>query len=105
MNSTYFVLAFTAASISIIHTASGPDHYLPFIVLSRSRRWSMSKTIFLTILCGLGHVLSSVVLGLIGVFLGWHLNKISWLGTAVVWGLLFVVWTQVCLYESFSQAF
>lgn len=92
MNSTYFVLAFTAASISIIHTASGPDHYLPFIVLSRSRRWSMSKTIFLTILCGLGHVLSSVVLGLIGVFLGWHLNKISWFqdmrGNISGWALL-----------------
>lgn len=37
----------------------------------------MPKTIMLTIVCGLGHILSSVVLGLIGFFLGWQLNKIT----------------------------
>ncbi len=92
MNSTFIVLALTAASISIIHTAAGPDHYLPFIVLSRSRKWTMTKTIFLTIACGFAHVFSSVLLGLMGVYLGWHLNKISWFqdirGNMSGWALL-----------------
>lgn len=91
MSTTLYALAITAITISFFHTASGPDHYLPFIVLSKSRKWSMSKTVFLTIVCGLGHVLSSVVLGLIGVYLGWQLNKISWLqdvrGNVSSWAL------------------
>lgn len=92
MTSTLIALAFTAITISFFHTASGPDHYLPFIVLSRSRKWSRLKTIILTITCGLGHVLSSVVLGLGGLFLGWQLNKLSWLqdvrGNVSSWALL-----------------
>lgn len=91
MITTLYALALTAITISFFHTASGPDHYLPFIVLSKSRKWSVSKTVFLTIVCGLGHVLSSVVLGAIGVFLGWQLNKITWLqdvrGNVSSWAL------------------
>ncbi len=78
MDSTLWALIITAISISFIHTASGPDHYLPFIVLSRSKKWSQAKTIFWVVLCGFGHILSSVILGLIGVFLGWQMDKISW---------------------------
>jgi sulfite exporter TauE/SafE len=73
-----WALSITAISISSIHTMSGPDHYLPFIVLSRSGRWSPFKTYMLTVVCGLGHILSSVILGLIAVVLGWQLNRISW---------------------------
>ncbi|AFL97859.1 hypothetical protein [Ornithobacterium rhinotracheale] len=92
MNTTLLALAITSISISFVHTASGPDHYLPFIVLSKSKRWSMFKTTFIVIICGLGHVLSSVLLGLVGVFLGWQLNKISWFqdirGNVSGWALL-----------------
>ena len=69
------LICLTVISISALHTFSGPDHYLPFIVLSRSKKWSLQKTILWTSLCGLAHVLSSVVLGLIGIVLGWTLSK------------------------------
>lgn len=92
ITATLFSLCITAFTIAFLHTASGPDHYLPFIVLSRSRGWSVSKNILITVLCGLGHVFSSVVLGLIGVVLGWQLSKISWLqdvrGNISGWALL-----------------
>lgn len=78
-HSQLIALALTAITISCLHTASGPDHYLPFVVLSRSRKWSRSRTIFLTIICGIGHILSSVLIGFVGVFLGWQLTKITWL--------------------------
>jgi len=65
----------TVISISALHTFSGPDHYLPFIVLSRSKKWSLKKTLFWTSLCGLAHVLSSVFLGLLGITLGWTVAK------------------------------
>ncbi len=64
------ILYFTAASIAFIHTLIGPDHYLPFIMISRARSWSYQKTIFVTFLCGIGHVLGSVVLGFVGIIFG-----------------------------------
>lgn len=70
------LLCLTVISISAIHTFSGPDHYLPFIVLSRSKKWSLPKTILWTSLCGLAHVLSSVVLGVLGILLGVTVSKL-----------------------------
>jgi sulfite exporter TauE/SafE len=78
MSAELITLALSAASVSFLHTASGPDHYLPFVVLSRSKQWTISKTIFWTTLCGIGHILSSLFVGAIGLFLGWQLANISW---------------------------
>ncbi len=72
------VLIITAISIASLHTLTGPDHYLPFIALSKARGWSLSKTIGWTIVCGSGHVLSSVLLGLGGAALGWSFYKLNW---------------------------
>ena len=54
------LLLLTAASIGFLHTLIGPDHYLPFIVLARARQWTLGRTALITLLCGLGHVLSSI---------------------------------------------
>jgi len=70
MSHEIWLLTVTAASIGFVHTVLGPDHYLPFIVIGRARRWPLAKTLFISFLCGLGHVLSSVVLGLLGIALG-----------------------------------
>ncbi len=94
-------LILTTVSIAFLHTIAGPDHYLPFIALSRSRSWSLQKTITCTVACGVGHVLSSVLLGLGGAALGWSFSKISWLenvrGGFAAWllftfGLLYTLW-------------
>ncbi len=77
MNQEILVIAGAAASIGFIHTLVGPDHYLPFIVISRARQWRLSKTLFVSFLCGLGHVLSSVVLGFIGIALGIAVFKLE----------------------------
>jgi len=92
MEDSLFVLLVTAASIGFFHTILGPDHYLPFILLSRSRNWTTVKTLFVTVLCGLGHVGGSIVLGLLGVFLGWGLHSIELLdntrGNIAAWLLI-----------------
>lgn len=77
MNDAIMLLAATAAGLGFFHTLFGPDHYLPFIVMSKARNWSLPKTMLITFLCGLGHVLSSVVLGLIGVAFGLALGKLQ----------------------------
>ena len=72
-----YLLYFTAASVGFFHTLLGPDHYVPFIVLSKARNWSKSKTLWITFISGVGHVGSSVILGILGVALGISLNKLE----------------------------
>ena len=45
MESDLGILALTAATIGFVHTVTGPDHYLPFIVIGRARRWSLGRTL------------------------------------------------------------
>lgn len=94
------LLSVTAISIGFIHTILGPDHYLPFIVLSEAKKWSLKKTMFITFLCGLGHVASSVVLGLVGIAVGISLKKLvdieSFRGNIAAWlfiafGLVYMI--------------
>ena len=61
---TLAALLLTAVLTGMIHTIAGPDHYLPFVAISKSRNYGWSKTLFWTILCGIGHVGSAIVLAL-----------------------------------------
>lgn len=70
MSRELVVLLGTAASLGFVHTILGPDHYVPFIALSKVRGWNAWKTSVITFLCGIGHVLSSIVLGFVGIALG-----------------------------------
>ncbi len=96
-----FLLGTSTLSISILHTLTGPDHYLPFIVLSKSKRWSLQTTLFWTFICGIGHLASSVVLGLLGAWLGWTMSTLLHIesnrGTWVAWifiviGVAYTIW-------------
>ena len=101
MSNELLILIIAAASIGFLHTLLGPDHYIPFIMMSRSGRWSLRKTTLVTILCGIGHVLSSVVLGILGVTFGIAVSKLemfeSFRGNIATWaliafGLIYFVW-------------
>ncbi|NQT94081.1 MAG: hypothetical protein HQ559_15065, partial [Lentisphaerae bacterium] len=101
MNAEIVVLLGTAALIGLVHTLLGPDHYLPFIVMSRARRWSMTRTALVTLACGLGHVLSSVLLGMVGVAFGVGVARLEifegFRGSVAAWlliafGLTYFVW-------------
>jgi nickel/cobalt transporter (NicO) family protein len=76
MNNSIALLSVTAISIGFLHTILGPDHYLPFIVLSQAKKWTLRKTMIITFFCGIGHVLSSVILGLIGIGVGISVTKL-----------------------------
>jgi nickel/cobalt transporter (NicO) family protein len=101
MTSGLTVLVLTAASIGFFHTLFGPDHYLPFIVMAKARKWSLAKTAWITILCGIGHIGSSVVLGIVGITLGIAVKQLelveSFRGNLAAWaliafGLVYFVW-------------
>jgi ABC-type nickel/cobalt efflux system permease component RcnA len=76
------VLCATAAAIAGFHTLLGPDHYLPFVAMSRAGGWSLRKTIVVTVACGIGHVAGSVLLGLAGIALGAALFRLEAVETA-----------------------
>jgi len=100
------VLLSTAIGIGFLHTLIGVDHSLPFVVLGRAQGWSVRKLLTITILCGLGHVLSSVVLGLVGIALGVAAERLQWIETRrgeisawllIGFGLAYATWA---LYRS-----
>jgi len=66
-----------AASIGFLHTLLGPDHYGPFIMMFWARNWSAAMTVAITLICALGHIAGSVVLGLVGVSLGLTLKGLE----------------------------
>src|SRR4030042_2085749 len=86
------ILAGTAATIGLVYTIFGPDHYLPFIALSKARNWGTGKTALVTFLCGLGHILSSIILGFIGIAIGAAIFSIeaieSFRGEIAAWFLI-----------------
>lgn len=101
MNKEIIILCFTAASIGFLHTVFGPDHYLPFVVMSKARGWSLAKTNFITFLCGIGHIMSSVVLGFIGIIFGIAVMRLeafeTFRGNIAAWaligfGLVYFIW-------------
>ncbi|MEM8982352.1 MAG: hypothetical protein AAGC71_04960 [Pseudomonadota bacterium] len=70
ISSEIALLLVTAASIGVVHTLIGPDHYLPFVALARERGWSLSRTLNTTALCGIGHCAGSVIIGFVGIAFG-----------------------------------
>ena len=92
MENNLLLLCLTAAGIGALHTALGPDHYLPFVVMARSERWSRRKALRVTLACGLGHVLSSMLLGAVGIALGVAVGRLEKIETVrgglAVWGLI-----------------
>ena len=95
------VLALTAAAIAFVHTLLGPDHYLPFVAMAKARGWSLQKTIRVTLICGVGHLVGSVLLGIAGITLGIQLASLEWLesmrGNLAAWlligfGLAYLGW-------------
>ena len=109
MHTELQVLLTAAVTIACLHTFSGPDHYIPFIALSKARNWSFGKTLCWTVVCGCGHVWSSILLGLGGAAIGWSLSKVEWLeevrGGLAGWmllgfGVVYGIWGLVNVYRN-----
>jgi ABC-type nickel/cobalt efflux system permease component RcnA len=86
------LLIVTAAWLALFHTVIGVDHYIPFVALSKANNWPLRKTLFIVFLCGIGHVLGSIVLGFLGIALGSAVTALtnieSWRGELAVWFLI-----------------
>lgn len=101
MTPEILLLCGSAATIAFVHTLLGPDHYLPFVALAKSRGWSLGKALRTTLLCGSGHIVGSVVLGFVGIYASIQLNALEWIegfrGDLAAWalisfGLVYLAW-------------
>ena len=101
MSPEILLLCGTAATIAFVHTLAGPDHYLPFVALAKSRQWSLSRALGTTLVCGSGHIVGSVLLGFIGIYASIQLNALEWIegirGDLAAWalvsfGLVYMAW-------------
>lgn len=92
MNLEIMPLISVAAITGIVHTIVGPDHYLPFIALAKARSWSRKMTAWITFFCGLGHILSSVVIGYLAIGLRISLGSLhvieSYRSDFAAWALI-----------------
>jgi ABC-type nickel/cobalt efflux system permease component RcnA len=84
-------LALPGLAVAFFHAAI-PTHWLPFVLVSRARRWSRGKTLAVVVLAGLGHVLVTTVLGFLIAWFGFELNSRAgqWFPWAAA-GILFLL--------------
>lgn len=101
---TLEILLMTSVSIGFIHTLIGVDHALPFVALGKARSWSLTKTLLITAVCGLGHVAGSVILGAIGIGFGVALETLKLIegfrGEVTAWliigfGIAYASWSFI----------
>ncbi|MCP4051248.1 MAG: hypothetical protein GY730_11160 [bacterium] len=101
INQETTVLLSLAVSTGFLHTVTGPDHYLPFIVMSKAGKWSKSKTAWITLLSGSGHLLSSIIAGTAGIIFGVAVSKLKIIDSVrgefaawalIIFGLVYLLW-------------
>ncbi len=94
-------VALTAAGLGAMHTLLGPDHYVPFAAMARAGKWSRTRTIVITLLSGLAHVGSSVLLAAVGIMFGVAAKRLHFIESyrghlaafaLIGFGLLYFLW-------------
>src|SRR6202166_780796 len=59
-----FLLVGAVAAVGVLHTIV-PDHWVPITLIARQRGWSKSETARASLIAGIGHVLSTLVIALV----------------------------------------
>lgn len=106
MNGLSWALVAAAAAVGALHTMA-PDHWMPFAALARARGWTPLRATRTTVVCGLGHVTVSAVLGIAALYVGLEVMKLigsrlEGLATYLLmaFGTLYMIWG---LHRSFRR--
>ena len=93
-----WTLVLAAATVGALHTLA-PDHWMPFAALARARGWTPVRALRTTIVCGLGHVTVSALLGIAALSVGVRLaeligGKLASLAPALLmlFGTIYMLW-------------
>ena len=91
---TLSVLLGLAVADAVLHTLAGPDHYLPFVMIAKSRGYSILRALAWTFVCGIGHVGSALLIALVFMYASHLLTEsdMEWLnenrGDLAAWALI-----------------
>jgi hypothetical protein len=61
MSGTGLLIA-TVGAVGVLHTLV-PDHWLPISIIARQRRWNAARTASAAAIAGIGHTISTLLLG------------------------------------------
>src|SRR3954454_23077988 len=61
------ILSFSAAFVGLVHSLA-PGHWLPVVLMAKSRRWPMRTAVLGASVVAAGHILLSILLGLLSIF-------------------------------------
>lgn len=99
MDTPNLSLLATAIGTAVLHTAI-PDHWLPFVLIGRTREWSVWRTARLTALAGIIHLAVSFALALLALSLGKAVGTQLGEGLEhaagpllIAFGLVYAVWS------------
>lgn len=93
-------LLVAAGSVAFFHSLA-PDHWLPFVALAKSSRWSLRRLGWISTFAGIGHVASSLLLGFVGLWAGLAVHRLqgieAWRGGMGIWlligfGVAYALW-------------
>ncbi|MDN3514020.1 MAG: hypothetical protein NG747_06440 [Candidatus Brocadia sp.] len=76
--------------IALTH-AIMPNHWMPFALIGKGQKWSLTKTILITAVTGLGHSITTNLLGFIIAFLGFHITKYAETVAEPMGGIILIV--------------
>jgi nickel/cobalt transporter (NicO) family protein len=60
-----------------------PNHWLPIIAIGKQKQWTLGQITQITLLAGLAHALSTVLIGWALAFLGWQMGSVA--SSALQW--------------------
>ncbi len=63
MHSTTIPLFLVAAGVAGFLHSILPDHWVPRAVVARTKQWSLVRTVLVSFLASIGHVVTSIVIG------------------------------------------
>jgi hypothetical protein len=97
-DSLFISLVLAAITVGSLHSLA-PDHWVPIAAVGRARGWSSLRTSRVALLCGVGHVTVSVMLGLLALAFGAQLlqsfgeQMVSVAGLLLIgFGTAYAVW-------------
>jgi nickel/cobalt exporter len=94
------ILALSSAFVGLVHSLA-PGHWLPVVLMAKTKRWSMQQAAFGAIVAASGHILVSLSLGLLASLIGHtffegSLHKVEenagWI--LVVFGIFYAIYSR-----------
>ena len=69
--------------LSVIHAAI-PNHWIPFVAISKTENWSRRETLWVTAIAGIAHTSSTILVGIIVGLIGYKLSSTYELVTRII---------------------